>query len=145
MKFTEDVVASLRAFLRVDIAEYDRSGELLTPPEREARGALLVAAFVVASEKRFGHAGTSEIVDFVARLRSRTEEMADLIDPRTAERLISAAATEGSVDDISTYEKGTHYGPLLAAMVVEESLTDDELDDFLSESLELAKGLPEAG
>ncbi|MQA93410.1 MAG: hypothetical protein GEV11_01795 [Streptosporangiales bacterium] len=131
-------MASIRALLTGDTAEYTRTGETLDRTGRQARGALLSAAFFTAADRRFSKTGTpADVVTFVGNLRARhglTEEL----DPRTAERLLLATFTDEEIDDIGPRVRGEHFTILLVGLIMDEQLPDAELDAFLDEARVLA-------
>lgn len=142
MKVSDRAVSSMRAYLRVDMAEYRRLGSELSAEERDARGALIAAAFSVMADRSFSGSSDakSEIVEFVSALRSRGDEMATLLDPNVSQRLLLAVVSDEDVDDIRDETKGEHFAPLLVGMVVDAKLDDADLDAMLSEAREIADG-----
>lgn len=137
-RVTPEIVASVRALITGDSAEFERAGEAFDLARRSARGALLSAAFFSAAERRFLETGTAaEVVDFVAALRARYGLIED-VQPRTAERLLLAAFTDEDIDDIGGHERGSLFPVLLTALVKDADYSDDELDDLLEDSRRLA-------
>jgi hypothetical protein len=133
---TDDQVAVLRTYLKGDADGQNRIHERIGSPDYAD---LLVAAFFEAVDRRFGGNGTKpDVVEFVANLRSRTDGLADAIDPRPAERLILAAFTDEEIADIDDKIKGGLYVLLLAALINDAQLSDTELDKFLAEARGLA-------
>src|SRR5262245_22549732 len=102
MTVAADQVATLRALLTGDVEGHKRAFEKL---DREAAKtgytALLAAAFAEAVGRRFLDGGTkSDVVALIGNLRTRTEELADSIEPRTAERLVLSVFTDENIDDL---------------------------------------------
>lgn len=138
MRVPPDVVTSIRALLIGNREEYTRIGETLDRSGRQARGALMSAAFFTAADRRFGKTGTpADAVTFVSDLRANYGLAAEL-EPRTAERLLLATYTDEEIDDIGPRVRGEHIIILLAALVRDEQLSDAELDAFLDEARVLA-------
>lgn len=134
---TADQVEALRAYLKGDADRHNRIFERLDPVTRSGYATLIPAAFFVASEQRFKNATTSDVIEFVSKLRSQYD-LAEDIDPRTAERLILATSTDENIDDIPDETKGSHFMLLLGALVKEASFSDSELDEFLVTARKLA-------
>jgi hypothetical protein len=140
MPVPDDQVAVIRAYLKGDLDLYH---QLYVKLDRStghaAYTALVTAAFVEAVDRRFGKTGTaSDVIDFVADVRSRSDQVGEQIDPRGAERVIRAALTDENVDDIDGKTLVRLYVVLLAALVSDEQLDDAGLDDFLAEARKLA-------
>jgi hypothetical protein len=140
-KVTDDQIASVRAILKGDAEGFGRIDDRLDPDSKNARGALVAAAFAQAAYRRFAKSGDprAEVIRFVADLRARYP-LTDDFDSRTAERLLLAVFTDEQVSDLSDEVKGTHYTLLLAGIVKEAGLSDAELDKFLNEARALADG-----
>jgi hypothetical protein len=101
--------------------------------------ALLNAAFIRAVSRRFGkQIDEAAIIDFVADARSRSDEIAQAIDPRVGERLIRKVTSGESTDDINASASSTVKLLLLAALVADEHLEADALDEFLASARKLA-------
>jgi hypothetical protein len=140
MAVTDDQVVALRSYLRGDLDEYQRLVERL---DRDAAkigySALLAAAFFEAVDRRFAeHNDDAEVVEFVGAVRSRSERLAEQIDPKVAERIIWHSLGKGSIADLNDEAViGTQF-TLLAALIVDAQLNDSQLDDFLAESRAVA-------
>lgn len=140
MAVTDDQVAALRLYLRGDLDEYQRLVERL---DRDAAktgySALLAAAFFEAVDRRFAeNHDDAEVVEFVGAVRSRSERLAEQIDPKVAERMIWHSLGKGSIADLNDEAViGTQF-TLLAALVVDAQLNDSQLDAFLAESRTVA-------
>lgn len=140
MAVTAESVAILRTFLKGDIEQHQRLVDQLDSQAAKAGYSMLLgAAFFTAVERRFAKNGTdADVVDFVGDVRARSARLGDSIDPRTAERLIRAVYTDEDIDDIDgkTF-LGTQF-ILLAALVIDERLDDQGLDQFLAKARTLA-------
>ena len=136
MPVTDQQVAAMRAYLKGDAELHHQLYSQLSRDEaRTSYMALLTAAFIEAVDRRFAKAGApSDVVSFVADVRSRSDRLGEQIDPQAAELLIRAALTGGSVDDLDGETLGLLYVVLLAALVSDEQLDDAGLDDFLGEA-----------
>lgn len=140
MAITNRQVATLRAQLAGDVAEHRRLfAELNSPEDRTEYTALFSAAFCEAVARRFADGSTrKDVVEFVGDVRSRIDNIADEIDPLVAERLILAVYTDEQIADI---EKNTRYATqalLLAALISDEHLDTNELDNFMAQARKLA-------
>jgi hypothetical protein len=135
---TADQVAALRAALKGDADGHKRIYAGLEPTSKDSYGALIVAAFFRAAERRFAEGGNkTDVVAFVANLRAQ-HELEDDIDPRIAERLLMATFSDEEIDDIPDNAKGGHYMLLLAGLIADAQLSDIELDEFLADARKLA-------
>jgi hypothetical protein len=136
MPVTDDVVATMRAYLSGDREQFQRRNEALAPGDRKAFRALLTAAFMEAVERRFG-GGTprDEIIDFVAELRGRDDQIAERLDPDATERMIAAVFDDDvETDDIDANTSvGIQMGVLALSMAQRGSDSAD-LEEFLDRS-----------
>lgn len=141
MAITAEEVATLRAYLKSDFAEHDRLHAQLDPVAAQTGySALISAAFVEAVERRFAPSGSaSEVIEFVAEVRSRSEGLSEDIDQRVAECLILAVYTEEEIDDIDGKKRLATQFLLLTALILDEQLDDAGLDDFLDKARALAE------
>lgn len=142
MPVTDDVVATMRAYLSGAREQFQRRNEALgaTPGARKAFRALLTAAFVGAVERRFdGSAPRDAIIEFVAELRSRDEQIAERLAPDVVERMIAAVFD----DDVDTSDVdaetsvGVQMG-VLALVVAQQQPDGAALEEFLDESRKFA-------
>jgi hypothetical protein len=93
-------------------------------------------------DRRFAKDGTAaSVIDFVGDLRSRSERLADAIDPKVAERLIWHVLGEGSIADLDTETKASHQFLLLGGLVADAHLDAAGLDEFLATARELGDRL----
>ncbi|MGC4955002.1 hypothetical protein ACLQ2P_17435 [Actinomadura citrea] len=143
MPVTNDQAATLRAQLAGEVEEHRRLAQQLDPEQAKlGYAALIAAAFVVAVERRFRQgdqvAERSDVIDFIASARERSDESADLINPEVAEQMILqllGKAPAPSADDNTQFE---HQIILLAALIGQEQFDDPELDAFMREARSLA-------
>jgi len=135
MAVTDEQVAALRAQLAGNAAEHKRLfAELDRQGDALGYSALVNAAFFEAVDRRFGKQNTrADVIEFVADVRSRFDEVADEVDPRAAERVIFKVLGTGSTDDIDAQTSLTAKLYLLAAIIADEHLDDTGLDDFMVE------------
>lgn len=140
MPVTDEQVAPLRAQLARRPEEHQRLFDLLDQTaKRTGYRALVSAAFVIAAQRRFAQdVSPAEVIDFVGDVRSRSPEVADQVDPTTAERVITAVFTGQSLNDIDARTSWETQLVLMAAIVGDEHLDDAGLDAFLVEARELA-------
>lgn len=141
MRVSEDQVATLRAYLAGQFDEYERRSQNL---DRDAAWAgymaLLEAAFFKAVDRRFGTtAEDTDVIEFVANVRARTEQIGEAIDPRMAERLINAALGRGEVGDIDDKTRFGTETVLLAALIAREQFDDAALDGFMAKARALVE------
>lgn len=146
MPITDHQVSILRAQLAGQQDEHLRLAKELSREEANTEyAALVAAAFIEAVERRFIKDGItadeSEVIDFVAQVRSIDDEMTETIDPQIAESLILHLLEKGTVVDADKDKKFGHQIVLLASLVGEEQFTDAELDAFLADARSLANQL----
>jgi hypothetical protein len=97
------------------------------------------AAFVIAAQHRFPQgASQAEVIEFAADVRSRSDKVADQVDPGTAERVLMYVFTEQTLDDIDARASWETQLALMAAIVGDEHLDDAGLDAFLAQARALA-------
>jgi hypothetical protein len=139
---TDDQLRALHAYLSGDFATYGSLRERLSVmPDQSAWGALIGAGFFEAVDRRFAKDGTasdSAIVEYVADVRARSDKLAQDIDPAVAERLIQDSLGRGSVDDIDGRTRLGVRFLLLAALIVDDQLNEEELETFLAQAREVA-------
>lgn len=138
---TSNALQYLRALIKEDMGTAEQLQETMDGRSwDEAGGPELDAAFQLWARRRFEGKALSEIVSWVAALRSELGEDANDVDPRAAEALIRAAVREerqglSQLDPEVTAQLET---VMAAKLGMEENLTDEELDAFLTEARELA-------
>jgi len=138
MPVNADQLAAFRTLLTGENEENQRLQQKLDQSDGwEGYGALISAGFVMAAERWFDKPSDTDIVEYVASVRSRSDELGEKIDPVIAERLIKAMHSDETIDDIDpTPLIGTQL-VLLVALIHDAQLDDAELEAFLAE----AKGL----
>ena len=96
---------------------------------------LLTAAFVNAVDRRFGTRYTlTDIVEYVAEVRTRLRNPYRGINPNVAERLIRKALGEGTVRGIDKQTLIHTERVLLVALIMDDQLDGVALDTFLAEA-----------
>ncbi|MGH3250572.1 MAG: hypothetical protein ACRDOI_30795 [Trebonia sp.] len=143
MTVSDGQTATLRAFLEGNRPRYN---ELLAQLDRRADSlgysALVTSAFFEAVDRRFSKQSTrSDVVGYVADVRSRSDNAADAVDPRVAERLIREVLGEGTTDDIDGRTSSTTKLFLLAALTADADLSRGALDEFITKVRKMAEHL----
>jgi hypothetical protein len=141
MPVTDQQVATLRALLGGNFEEHRKLlAELRLDADREGYSALVTAGFFEIANRRFaqGHSA-ADIAGFVASARATTDDAADKIDPRIAERLIRGVFEEENMHDVGGQTLIETQLLLLAALVSEARFTDSGLDAFMADSRRLAE------
>jgi hypothetical protein len=133
MTVTDEQVAALRALLAGDVNENRR---LLAQLDRRTEGAgysaLVNAAFFEAIDRRFGKdSAPASIVEYVADVRSRSDNLAAMINPNAGERVIQAVLTGEPAVDIDSRASATVKLFLLTALIADEDLVGEDFDQFL--------------
>jgi hypothetical protein len=133
MTVTDEQVAALRALLTGDV---DENRRLLAQLDRRTEGAgysaLVNAAFFEAVDRRFGkESAPASIVEYVADVRSRSDNLAAKINPNAGERVIQAVLTGEPADGIDSRTSATIKLFLLTALISDENLAAADLDPFL--------------
>lgn len=129
-------VTAVRALLIRDLDEHLR----ITAQIKKANGLmgynrLILAAFCKAIHRRFGTRYTlTDIVEYVAEVRTRFRNPDRGIDPNIAERLIRKALGEGTLQGIDKKAFIYTAGVLLFVLVMDEELDGIALDTFLAEA-----------
>ncbi|XRQ13857.1 hypothetical protein ACN3XK_24115 [Actinomadura welshii] len=144
MTVTDKQVAALHAQLAGRGEEHKRLfAELDADEVGYGYSALVAAAVYEAIERRFVRDGKiaddSEVIDFVANLRSRTADVAEDLDPVIAERLIFHSLGKGEINDI---DQKVFFGTqilVLAGLIADAGLSEAELDSFMN----VARGIAE--
>ena len=143
MPVTDQQVATLRAQLAGNLEEHKR---LLKQLDRRADGlgygAMVTGAFFEAVDRRFAKDTTrDDVIEFVADVRSRTEDVRDALDPGVAERVLLAALEQADIGDLDAEPARRSQTYLLAAMVVDEQFDDAALDEFMARARTVANSL----
>jgi hypothetical protein len=143
MPVSDDQVATLRALLSDDMDRYRQLFSGLDRAEaRQGYSALVTAAFAEAVERRFGtgYQG-ADIVEFVASVRSSSDQVAAELDPDVAERVIRVVLEDASVDDLSRDAITGAQLLLLIGLIADAQLDSEGMDQFLAEARKLADQL----
>lgn len=140
MAVSADAVSALRAYLAGDQDEYRRTYDQLDArTQNSTYTALITAAFFEAAYRRFAKAGTTaDVVDFVARVRSTSDTVAQRLDPLAAERIILSVYTDESVGDLDDKTVVGAQILLLAGLVADENFNGTELDAFIAQAKAIA-------
>lgn len=128
------LVEMLRALLHGDFEAVDRH---VYEVEWDAGTELLNAAFWLAVNRRFTtSASEQEIAGYVAELNQRYE----IIEPSVAEAMIRAARGEDHLVDGLDPETALPVEMVLVhELVADQQPTDEQLEEFVAETLELAQ------
>ena len=139
MPVTEEQEATLHAQLARKFDEYERLLNSMDPvAARTGYRTLVSAAFFLAAEERFPEGSPrADIIEYVADVRARSERTAE-IDPVIAERVLLAVGTDEEIDDIDARASFQVQGFLLAALIADASLDEQELDAFMDRARRLA-------
>jgi hypothetical protein len=131
---TAQPLAALRAQLSGNSSEHQRLlKEFNSRDARVAYSALVHAAFIEAVGHRFTkQSQTSSIIEYVADVRSRVEEIAGAVDPRVGEQLILEVLGRGTTDGIDSRTSSTAMLFLLTALIADEGMDDAALDQFIA-------------
>jgi hypothetical protein len=143
MPVTDDQVATLRALLSDDMDRYRQLFSGLDRTEaKKGYSALVTAGFVEAVERRFGPSYQgADIVEFVASVRARSDQVAAELDPDVAERVIRVVLEDAPVDDLSRNAITGAQLLLLIGLIADAQLDGQELDQFLAGARKLADQL----
>lgn len=146
MPITDEQVAVLRAQLRGNREEHLRLLDQLGSEEANVfYTALVGAAFIEAAQHRFIKnsevVSTSQVIDFVAQVRERSDDSSHLINPQLAESMLLELLGKGTMIDADPDTKFGHQIVMLSAMVGERHFTTVELDTFLQSARSLAEEL----
>lgn len=140
MAVTDEQVAALGALLTGDAVENRR---LVAELRRDGSGAgysaLVNAAFFEAVDRRFGKASTpASIIEYISDVRSRSDEIAEKVDPSVGERLIHKVLAGETTENIDSRTSATVTLFVLAALVADENFGTAELDQFLAKVRKMA-------
>jgi hypothetical protein len=140
MAVTDGQVAALRALLTGNVSENRRLlGLFDRRTDRIGYSALVNAAFYEAVGRRFGKSSPpTDVIEYVADVRSRSDDLADKMDPSVGERLIREVLTGDTTDDIDSRTSARAELFLLAALVADEGFGGAELDHFLARVRKMA-------
>lgn len=133
MPVTDHQVAALRAHVTGDLEEYKRlTSQFDRETDKFGWAALITAGFYEAVDRRFANA-KDEVIEYVGSVRVRSDQAADEIDPRIAERLIRYALDEGPDPEVDGKTRALTQMVLLAVLVHDGQYDDDELEQFLAD------------
>jgi hypothetical protein len=140
VEITAQPIAALRAQLSGHVAEHKRLiKEFSDRDDRVAYSALVHAAFMEAVSRRFTRQSTaSDVVEYVADVRSRADEIANAVDPRVGERLILEVLGKGTTYDIDTRTSSTAMLFILTALVADEEHNNATLEQFIAKAKKTA-------
>ena len=137
MPVTDEMVAAMRAYLMRDYEQFRRRNSAFdgSRTQRRAFLALLTAAFVKGVQRRFPESpARDEIIDFVAELRARGDELREL-EPNATERMIELVFDDSvEVGDIDGKQSIGIRLSVLAQIFYDEDPDSAELEDFLDRS-----------
>jgi len=139
-----DQVAALRAYLSGDQEMFQHLNRMLDRSRASARAyrALLIGVFAEAVTLRFGEqTPRTEVIDYVAELRCRNDDIAEGLDPDHAERIIMAAIADEDIDDLSGDERVRLEMILMLAFVQDAHFSGARLDSFLERSRTFANAI----
>jgi hypothetical protein len=127
-------VAALRAQLSGNGAEHRKLlAQFADREDRVGYSALVHAAFLEAVERRFANeSAISGVIQYVADVRARFDEVAAVVDPRVGEQLILEALGNGTTDGIDSRTSSTAMQFLLTALVADARLDSVALDAFIA-------------
>ncbi|MEV0662985.1 hypothetical protein ACIBI3_25275 [Actinomadura luteofluorescens] len=143
MAVTEKHVATLTAQLAGQKEEYKRLYAELTPEEVGYEySALVAAAVAIAVDRRFAVNGeiaeNKEVIDFVAELRSRAVQVAEIVDPTVAEQLILQNLGKGDISSFDTKSVFTTQIVVLVGLVTDEQFDEAGLTSFMQTARQVA-------
>ena len=143
MPVTDDQMATLRALLSDDMDRYRQLFSGLDRAEaKKGYSALVTAGFAEAVERRFGTSYRgADIVEFVASVRARSDQVAAELDPDVAERVIRVVLEDAPVDDLSRNAITGAQLLLLIGLIADAQLDSEGLDQFLAEARKLGDQL----
>jgi hypothetical protein len=137
---TPQPVAALRAQLSGNSSEHQRLvREFGGRDDRVAYSALVHAAFLEAVGRRFTkQSQASDVIEYVADVRSREGAISTAVDPRVGEQLILEALGRGTTEGIDSKTSSTAMLFLLTALVADERLDSAGLEQFIDRVTESA-------
>lgn len=146
MQVTDDIEATVRAYLRGDTPEYNQRFAVINRArERDTVAAfrsMVIAAFLLTVQYKFSKdSPRDEIIDYVAEIRSRADSLAEDIDPTTAERMITSVFTDENTSDIDTGTEVTIQMLFATAIVDDERIQGQLFEDLIASTRKLANDL----
>lgn len=134
----------MRAYLSGDQEIFQRLNRMLdrSKPSARAYRALLIGVFTEAVSLRFSEqTPRTEVIDYVADLRSRGDDIAEALNPDDAERMIMAVIADEDIDDLSGDERVRLEMILMLAFVRDAHFSVDQLEAFLERSRTFANAI----
>jgi hypothetical protein len=118
IEITVQSTAALRAQLSGNSSEHQRLvREFSSRDDRVAYSALVNAAFLEAVGRRFTkESKDSDVIEYVADVRSRIDAIADAVDPQAGEQIILEALGRRTADGIDSRTSATARMFLLTAL-----------------------------
>lgn len=133
MPVTDDVVEIVRAYLEVDGERAQRLLGSLDASQNQAYQAMIAGTFMAGVTRRFNkQSSREEIIDYVAQVRSRSEEMAESLEPSATERMIASIYSDVDIDDIDPRMVMNIEIFIAVAIVSDKGISGPDLDDFLA-------------
>jgi hypothetical protein len=124
--------AALHAFLSGRTEEHERLVDAMDPADANKHYSLLItAALIEMAEKRFIRDGKyvpqNEIIEYVAFARGKSDDFAEDVDPRVAERVLLTVLDQGDLDGIDNDQVVQAQLYMLTSLVHDEQFSDEEL------------------
>lgn len=146
MQVTDDIEATVRACLRGDTAEYNQRFAAINRDRDRATvagfRAMVAAAFLLTVQYKFSKDTTQEeIIDYVAGIRARSDELPDTIDPTEGERMIASVFTGENTSDIDTGAELTNQVLIVVAIVDDEGIEGQLFEQLMTSTRKLANDL----
>lgn len=140
MPVTDDVVEIVRAYLEVDGERAQRLLGSLDASQNFAYQAMIAGAFMAAVTRKFNkQSSRDEIIDYVAQVRARSDEMAESLDPSATERMIASIYGDEDIDDIDPRMVMNIEIFTAVAIVSDKNIHGPELDEFLTTARQYAE------
>lgn len=134
-----DLPAYIRTLVRGDDEAHERIQDRLDAEGWEGFPRFLASLFFLAVDRKFGaNSSPAEVIKFVADLRSGLARGGPEIRADEAEALINANLDPAATYQISPDAIGKIQAATVYKVLTDENLTDEELEAFLSEAVELA-------
>lgn len=142
MPVTDDMVATVRAYLEVDKERFQQLNAALGESSEESMAyqAMMAGAFMAAVTHRFNsRSSREEIIDYVAQVRSRSESMAEALEPSATERMIESIYSDVDIDDIDVRMVMSIEMYIAVAIVTDKGISGPALDEFMDTAREYAE------
>ena len=128
---TDDVVEIVRAYPEVDEEGFRRRLHALDASKNLPFQALIDGAFIAAVQRKFNRRSSrEEIIEYVARVRSRDEELAGILEPSATERMIAFIHAGDDIDDIDQRLAMNIEMFIAVAIVTDKGISGRQLDDL---------------